>query len=352
MNQAVPINKVAIFRAGDYGDKGVYTSEDIARLARNYDPKNGHEAGVTIDHKNEGPRFGRIVAAYADGALLYADLEVIPSFADTVRQGLYDKRSIEIYRDENGTPSAIRNVTFLGAQPPEVKGLPPLPKFSEAGKSEIINFMESKKMDETQLKELAAVIGATIAEAIKPLSDQIAALKEVEMAEGEKSAADILAEEEKAKAEKEKSAVAMSEGKGADRFAAIEAAIKDTIEENKALRAKLHQAEAASRTAAFVAKFSDRLTPAQKPLFEKLHATLSNVAYFSDGKNNPGLEAVEAFAETLPKHNLAAKTSKAPDTFGDSNANLEAMFSEAQKLVKDGQFPTTVDAITYLQTKG
>src|SRR5581483_727912 len=64
-------------------------------------------------------------------------------FEDLVREGRFKKRSISLYRTANGP--ALRHVGFLGAMPPEVKGLADL-KFASFGseKFEAIEFKEDE----------------------------------------------------------------------------------------------------------------------------------------------------------------------------------------------------------------
>jgi hypothetical protein len=125
------IRNVAIFRAGDYGEKGTYTPADLQQMADAYN-SGKHIAPVTIDHTQSGPKWGEVLpgTVKARGNLLFADVAIDPEFMPLVKRGAYDQRSIELYR--NQTPEGekspgrvyLRALTFLGAQPPEVKGLP------------------------------------------------------------------------------------------------------------------------------------------------------------------------------------------------------------------------------------
>lgn len=162
----VEIPNAEIFRAGDYGDKGEYTPEDLKAYAENYN-SGKHEAPVTIDHKQSGPAFGWLKpgSVKALGEKLVGTLQVIPEFADTVKRGLFKKRSIELYRE----PKNIRAVTFLGAQPPEVKGMPDL-AFSASDDAVHIDFQEGANMALTP--EDIATITDAVATKLVPMIDE------------------------------------------------------------------------------------------------------------------------------------------------------------------------------------
>lgn len=55
-------------------------------------------------------------------------MRVQPAFEEMVKQGLFAKRLIGLYQRDKGL--ALRHVGFLGAQPPEIKGLADV-QFSE-----------------------------------------------------------------------------------------------------------------------------------------------------------------------------------------------------------------------------
>ena len=111
-----------IFRAGDYGDKGAYTPADLDRMVANYDPAR-HEAPVVLGHPElDSPAYGWVESVKRSGDVLLGKLrQVDPGFEELVRSGRFKKRSVAIYRTEAGP--ALRHLGFLGAVPPEVKGL-------------------------------------------------------------------------------------------------------------------------------------------------------------------------------------------------------------------------------------
>lgn len=113
---------IELFRAGNYGDKGTYTVADIDRMVRGYDPAK-HEAPVVMGHpEHDAPAYGWVESLKRVGDVLMGKLKQVPAqFEELVKQGRFKKRSISLYRGEDG-PS-LRHVGFLGALPPEVKGL-------------------------------------------------------------------------------------------------------------------------------------------------------------------------------------------------------------------------------------
>lgn len=134
--------EVEVFRAGDYGEKGSYTSDDLDALVSDYDTQL-HEAPVTIDHHQSGPAFGWVRSLRRAGDLLIARLKNLDQqFRDLLKQGAFKKRSIELYRhfQQTGRPY-LRAVSFLGARIPEVKGLAD-PIFHDSGEFVEIEFSE------------------------------------------------------------------------------------------------------------------------------------------------------------------------------------------------------------------
>jgi hypothetical protein len=117
---------IEIFRAGDYrgANKGLITSDDLHRVVRNYDPTY-HEAPATIGHPaDDKPAYGWIDQLMVDGdKLLAREKQVDPKFNEARKAGRFKKRSAAFYCDADGTIQGLRHVAYLGAQPPEVKGL-------------------------------------------------------------------------------------------------------------------------------------------------------------------------------------------------------------------------------------
>ena len=114
---------IEVFKTGTHTDATGkvknWTEEDLDEIVKKYDPA-GHEAPIVIGHpKDNAPAFGWVEGLKREGKILLAKLkQVVPEFADMVKQGLFKKRSISLYPD-----STLRHVGFLGAVPPAVKGL-------------------------------------------------------------------------------------------------------------------------------------------------------------------------------------------------------------------------------------
>ncbi|SRR6266481_3130144 len=194
---------VELFRAGDYADKGAYSSADIDRMISNYDPAK-HEAPVVIGHpEHNAPAYGWVESLKRSGPVLMGKLkQAQPEFEELVRKGLFKKRSISFYVTKNG-PS-LRHVGFLGAMPPEVKGLADvkLASFS-SGEFQAIEFKEEDQVDVKEISQgitdslkqffseffkgnkfsdsgaddHGAKIGKAVSDALKPLQDQHDALQ-------------------------------------------------------------------------------------------------------------------------------------------------------------------------------
>ncbi|MCI0418187.1 MAG: hypothetical protein L0387_07190 [Acidobacteria bacterium] len=131
---------VEIFRAGDYGAKGSYNEADLDKVVSSYDPKL-YEAPLTIGHpEHDRPAFGWVASLKREGKRLLAKFaNVQGEFKDWIERGLYKTRSVSLYRGFKGSDLYLRHVGFLGAMPPEVKGLAALPTFSE-DESESVHF--------------------------------------------------------------------------------------------------------------------------------------------------------------------------------------------------------------------
>jgi hypothetical protein len=158
---------IEIFRAGDYRSKGkgLVTREDLSRVAASYD-SSFHEAPVTVGHpKDNLPAFGWIDQLMVRGDLLMAqEKQVDPQFNELRQAGRFKKRSASFYTDADGKIAGLRHVGWLGAMPPEVKGLQDV-QFDDNGRKFIeVDFgEEEEQMEKTiaeQVKEyLAGLLG-------------------------------------------------------------------------------------------------------------------------------------------------------------------------------------------------
>jgi hypothetical protein len=80
---------IEVFRAGDYGAKDKFTTQDLDQMVANYDGGQ-HEAPIVIGHPEmDAPAFGWVEALKRQGATLFAKLkQVQPEFEEMVRSGL------------------------------------------------------------------------------------------------------------------------------------------------------------------------------------------------------------------------------------------------------------------------
>jgi len=152
---------IDVFRAGDYGDKGSYTPVDLDAMVDNYNPAR-HEAPVVIGHpESDAPAFGWVAALRRVGDTLQAKLrQIVPEFEALVRQGQFKKRSVAFYQTARGL--ALRHLGFLGAMPPDVKGLRDLKLCEFSDKSAFITVDQDSGLDPADLA-INKLIGAIAA---------------------------------------------------------------------------------------------------------------------------------------------------------------------------------------------
>lgn len=140
---------IELFRAGNHGEKGEFSSADLDQIVSNYKPDTGHEAPATIGHPTgAAPAYGWFGELKREGSLLLGKMrEAQPEFEELVNKKLYKKRSVGLIKDEKGW--ALHHVAFLGAQPPHIKALADC-KF-EDGESQIVEveFQENPMADTT-----------------------------------------------------------------------------------------------------------------------------------------------------------------------------------------------------------
>lgn len=127
---------VDLFRAGDYGDKGKFTADDLNHIANNYDPAfsmaplvKGHPE---TDSEAHGWVTGMRVVTDKVGAKLQGLFQDVKAETEKLMEtGAFRNRSVAIYDDLKGKGLYLRHVGLLGAVPPEVKALEPV-KFDDA----------------------------------------------------------------------------------------------------------------------------------------------------------------------------------------------------------------------------
>lgn len=195
---------VEIFRAGDYRPQGksLISRADLERVIRNYDPTY-HEAPVCVGHpKDNLPAYAWIDRLALNGDVLLAkERQVDPNFGEARKAGRYKKRSAAFYQDASGNVTGLRHVAYLGAQPPEVKGLQDV-QFEDGGRAFIeMNFGEEETVDgndkglDERIKawfserfgssaeknfseaDVKRIAGEAVAEAIKPHQAKITELE-------------------------------------------------------------------------------------------------------------------------------------------------------------------------------
>jgi hypothetical protein len=139
---------IEVFRAGSYGDKGRFTQQDLDRIVASYDPAK-HEAPVVAGHpEHDAPAYGWVEGLKRQGDVLMAKLKQVPAaFEQAVKDGRFKKRSVALYGDA-ASGFSLRHVGFLGAMPPEVKGLADV-KFGQ-GEYRAIEFTEETMKEETK----------------------------------------------------------------------------------------------------------------------------------------------------------------------------------------------------------
>ncbi len=132
---------IDIFAAGDHGEKGNFSQADLDQIVANYNPAH-HEAPAVVGHpKTDAPAYGWAESLRRVGDVLQAKFkQVVPAFEEAVESGRFKKRSVSLYNGAKGW--SLRHVGFLGAAPPEIKGLADIKFGSEDNESFEIDFEE------------------------------------------------------------------------------------------------------------------------------------------------------------------------------------------------------------------
>lgn len=136
------MQEIHFFRAGEHTSSGGetlnFSAADLRAVAETYDASK-HEAPLVIGHpKQDAPAYGWVDSVvFKDGGLYAKPRDVLPEFAEMVKQGAFKKVSAAFYPPRakgNPTPGKLhlRHIGFLGAQPPSVKGLQPI-EFADGG---------------------------------------------------------------------------------------------------------------------------------------------------------------------------------------------------------------------------
>jgi hypothetical protein len=125
------IKGIEVFRSGTWnGEK--YTTSDIDQMIDAYG-KAGYVPPVKLGHVDDpaAPAYGWVKNPRREGDVLLADFEDVPDdLVGLIRDGRYDTVSSEIFinmkRDGEKFPRALKAVAILGAHPPGVSNLKPL----------------------------------------------------------------------------------------------------------------------------------------------------------------------------------------------------------------------------------
>ena len=136
---------IEIFRAGDYSDKGNWTSDMLGQVVSNFNSGAWKPPAVLGHPEHDSPAMGWVKELREEGGKLLARFEnVHPALESLVAEGRYPNRSAAFYLNPQGNGPVLRHVGFLGAMPPEVKSLAPV-QFSE-GRFLAIEFQEASSV--------------------------------------------------------------------------------------------------------------------------------------------------------------------------------------------------------------
>ena len=189
-NLKIESDWVEIFEAGEY-PQGKYTEKDLDEVVSTYDPS-FHEAPAVIGHpKTTAPAYAWVKELKREGTKLLAWFrQVNPEFAEWVRQGLWKKRSIRLSRNYVPGKLYLKDVGWLGAEPPQIKGLADV-AFRSDDEDVVVEFTDTNaggnEMDEKKVQELLAKqrqeLEGAFAEREKKLLEQMKGSQDAAFAE-------------------------------------------------------------------------------------------------------------------------------------------------------------------------
>lgn len=112
--------------------------------------------------------------------------QVDPAFAEIVEAGRYKKRSASFYLGADGQVAGLRHVGFLGAFPPDVKGLKDV-QFDDAGREVTEVAFEESGMSQDNTQQIAESLFERMKAFFTPKPNEApAATSTVEFGEGDK----------------------------------------------------------------------------------------------------------------------------------------------------------------------
>ena len=365
---------IHIFRPGRHTSMQGATIDfgegDLIATAKAYDPTR-HEAPLVIGHpRADAPAWGWVGGLTADGGGLFAaPRQLDPAFAEMVRAGRFKKVSASFYTPDsphNPVPGVyyLRHVGFLGAQPPAVKGLAPVPvNFAEGDTEEgcvSFDFAESPGL----LRWLADLFrglreyvvekdGTEMADRAIP-SYAVSGLQEMAAASAAQ-AAEIPAFAENLTPPKEKSMQKQETSPAGNIDFAETKARADELEHKVAYLTGIARKERASRVVD-KALADGRLTPAQSVGLADFMAGLDEEGTFDfaeDGGKTTSMSPaafMAAFLERLPKQvdfsEAAPGGEEAPDT--SSNDIAQRALAYCEEMRTKGVTVSVTDAVAHV----
>ena len=365
---------IHIFRPGRHtsmqGATIDFGESDLIATANAYDPAR-HEAPLVIGHpRADAPAWGWVGGLTADGGGLFATpRQLDPAFAEMVRAGRFKKVSASFYTPDsphNPVPGVyyLRHVGFLGAQPPAVKGLAPVPvNFAEGDTDEgcvSFDFAESPGL----LRWLADLFrglreyvvekdGAETADRAIP-SYAVSGLQEMAAASAAQ-AAEIPAFAENLPPKKEHTMQKQETPPVENADFAETKARADELERKVAYLTGIARKERASRVVD-KALADGRLTPAQSVGLADFMAGLDEEGTFDfaeDGGKTTSMSPaafMAAFLERLPKQvdfsEAAPGGEEAPDT--SSNDIAQRALAYCEEMRAKGVTVSVTDAVAHV----
>lgn len=365
---------IHIFRPGRHTSMQGATIDfgegDLIATAKAYDPTR-HEAPLVIGHpRADAPAWGWVGGLTADeGGLFATPRQLDPAFAEMVRAGRFKKVSASFYTPDsphNPVPGVyyLRHVGFLGAQPPAVKGLAPVPvNFAEGDTEEgcvSFDFAESPGL----LRWLADLFrglreyvvekdGTEMADRAIP-SYAVSGLQEMAAASAAQ-AAEIPAFAENLTPPKEKSMQKQETSPAGNIDFAETKARADELEHKVAWLTGIARKERASRVVD-KALADGRLTPAQSVGLAGFMAGLDEEGTFDfaeDGGKTTSMSPaafMAAFLERLPKQvdfsEAAPGGEEAPDT--SSNDIAQRALAYCEEMRTKGVTVSVTDAVAHV----
>ncbi len=365
---------IHIFRPGRHtsmqGATIDFGESDLIATAKAYDPTR-HEAPLVIGHpRADAPAWGWVGGLTADeGGLFATPRQLDPAFAEMVRAGRFKKVSASFYTPDsphNPVPGVyyLRHVGFLGAQPPAVKGLAPVPvNFAEGDTEEgcvSFDFAESPGL----LRWLADLFrglreyvvekdGTEMADRAIP-SYAVSGLQEMAAASAAQ-AAEIPAFAENLTPPKEKSMQKQETSPAGNIDFAETKARADELELKVAYLTGIARKERASRVVD-KALADGRLTPAQSVGLADFMAGLDEEGTFDfaeDGGKTTSMSPaafMAAFLERLPKQvdfsEAAPGGEEAPDT--SSNDIAQRALAYCEEMRTKGVTVSITDAVAHV----